>query len=181
MKKKIQNTQKPKTKKTPVPFVINKRSLTKQYPLVHQKTPGDLTHASILEMEQIESVLGFFLSDHSPSSLPRQFKFPFVLTWKGKSPTSFQVFHVFHNDNQITSWIFPTWVVVVILWSQLFQCSLGFLSPYCFSNLSMPSHPLGILINAHFDSGGLEWTRRFASLASSLGVLMLLITGSHCE
>lgn len=80
MKKKIQNTQKPKTKKTPVPFVINKRSLTKQYPLVHQKTPGDLTHASILEMEQIESVLGFFLSDHSPSSLPRQFKFPFVLT-----------------------------------------------------------------------------------------------------
>lgn len=70
------NKTKQETQKNPVPFVINKRSLTKQYPLVHQKTPGDLTHAYILEMEQIKSVLGFFLSDHSPSSLPRQFKFP---------------------------------------------------------------------------------------------------------
>lgn len=137
-------------------------------------------------MDQIESILGFFLSDHSLSFLSRQFKFPFVLTWKDKSSTSFQLFHVFHNDNQITSWIFPIWVVVVILWSQLLQCSLGFLSPYkgiayCFSNLNIHSNPLGTLINADFDSGGLDWTVRFAYLASCQVMLMLLVSGSQFE
>lgn len=163
-------------KPNPVPFVLNKRSLTTQYPL------GDLSHPPILEMDQTESILGFFLSDPSPSSLPRQFPFPFVLTGTGQSRTSFQVFHVFHHDNQLTLWILPTWVVVTILWSQVLPCNLEFLFPYkgiahCFSNFNMHPHPLDALINADCDPGGLGWG--FASLTSSWVMSMLPVTGSH--
>lgn len=115
----------------------------------------------LLEMGQIESILGFFLSDCPTSSLPWQFQFPYVLTCKRKSPTSFQGFHVFHNADQIPSCLFPTWVVVVLLWSPLLQCSLGFLSPYkgiahCFSNFNMHLNPLSTLLKCRLRRYGVE-------------------------